>query len=202
MNQINFQKGKFNPCKVVCVGRNYVAHIEELGNEIPQEMVLFVKPNSSISEELVQISDDCHYEGEISFIVKDKKLYGVGFGLDLTKRDMQSKLKSKGLPWERAKSFDKAAVFSDFVKLEDDISSLRLELQINGKLAQSGGVDLMIYRPEVVLKEIESFMSLDDFDIIMTGTPKGVGRYKKNDKFIGRIYSDEKLLVEKGWIVQ
>ncbi len=202
MNQINFQKGKFNPCKVVCVGRNYVAHIEELGNEIPQEMVLFVKPNSSISEELVQISDDCHYEGEISFIVKDKKLYGVGFGLDLTKRDMQSKLKSKGLPWERAKSFDKAAVFSDFVKLEDDISSLRLELQINGKLAQSGGVDLMIYRPEVVLKEIESFMSLDDFDIIMTGTPKGVGRYKKNDEFIGRIYSDEKLLVEKGWIVQ
>ncbi len=202
MNQINFQKGKFNPCKVVCVGRNYVAHIEELGNEIPQEMVLFVKPNSSISEELVQISDDCHYEGEISFLVKDKKLYGVGFGLDLTKRDMQSKLKSKGLPWERAKSFDKAAVFSDFVKLEDDISSLRLELQINGKLAQSGGVDLMIYRPEVVLKEIESFMSLDDFDIIMTGTPKGVGRYKKNDEFIGRIYSDEKLLVEKGWIVQ
>ncbi len=202
MNQINFQKGKFNPCKVVCVGRNYVAHIEELGNEILQEMVLFVKPNSSISEELVQISDDCHYEGEISFLVKDKKLYGVGFGLDLTKRDMQSKLKSKGLPWERAKSFDKAAVFSDFVKLEDDISSLRLELQINGKLAQSGGVDLMIYRPEVVLKEIESFMSLDDFDIIMTGTPKGVGRYKKNDEFIGRIYSDEKLLVEKGWIVQ
>lgn len=202
MNQINFQKEKLNPCKVVCVGRNYVAHIEELGNEMPQEMVLFVKPNSSISEELVQISDDCHYEGEISFLVRDKRLYGVGFGLDLTKRDMQSKLKSKGLPWERAKSFDKAAVFSDFVKLEDNINSLRLELQINGKLAQSGGVDLMIYKPEVVLKEIESFMSLDDFDIIMTGTPKGVGRYKKDDEFIGRIYSDEKLLVEKSWIVQ
>lgn len=202
MNQINFQKGKFNPCKVVCVGRNYVAHIEELGNEIPQEMVLFVKPNSSISKELAQVSDDCHYEGEISFLVKDKKLYGVGFGLDLTKRDMQSKLKSKGLPWERAKSFDKAAVFSDFIKLEDDINSLRLELQINGKLAQSGGVDLMIYKPETVLKEIESFMSLDDFDIIMTGTPKGVGRYKKDDEFIGRIYSDEKLLVEKTWIVK
>jgi len=202
MNQINFQKGKFNPCKVVCVGRNYVAHIEELGNEIPQEMVLFVKPNSSISEELAQASDDCHYEGEISFLVKDKKLYGVGFGLDLTKRDMQSKLKSKGLPWERAKSFDKAAVFSDFVKLEDDINSLRLELQINGKLAQSGGVDLMIYKPETVLKEIESFMSLDDYDIIMTGTPKGVGRYKKDDEFVGKIYSDEKLLVEKSWTVQ
>jgi 2-keto-4-pentenoate hydratase/2-oxohepta-3-ene-1,7-dioic acid hydratase in catechol pathway len=202
MNQINFQKGKFNPCKVVCVGRNYVAHIEELGNEIPQEMVLFVKPNSSISKELAQVSDDCHYEGEISFLVKDKKLYAVGFGLDLTKRDMQSKLKSKGLPWERAKSFDKAAVFSDFIKLEDDINSLRLELQINGKLAQSGGVDLMIYKPETVLKEIESFMSLDDFDIIMTGTPKGVGRYKKDDEFIGRIYSDEKLLVEKTWIVK
>ncbi len=202
MNQINFQKEKLNPCKVVCVGRNYVAHIEELGNEMPQEMVLFVKPNSSISEELVQISDDCHYEGEISFLVRDKRLYGVGFGLDLTKRDMQSKLKSKGLPWERAKSFDKAAVFSDFVKLEDNINSLRLELQINGKLAQSGGVDLMIYKPETVLKEIESFMSLDDFDIIMTGTPKGVGRYKKDDEFIGRIYSDEKLLVEKSWIVQ
>jgi len=202
MNQINFQKGKFNPCKVVCVGRNYVAHIEELGNEIPQEMVLFVKPNSSISEELAQVSDDCHYEGEISFLVKDKKLYGVGFGLDLTKRDMQSKLKSKGLPWERAKSFDKAAVFSDFVKLEDDINSLRLELQINGKLAQSGGVDLMIYKPETVLKEIESFMSLDDYDIIMTGTPKGVGRYKKDDEFVGKIYSDEKLLVEKSWTVQ
>ncbi len=201
MNQITFQKQRVSPCKVVCVGRNYVAHIEELGNEMPEEMVLFVKPNSSISEELVQVSGDCHYEGEISFLIKDKKLYGVGFGLDLTKRDMQSKLKSKGLPWERAKSFDKAAVFSDFILLENDINSLRIELEINGKLVQSGGVDLMIYKPETILKEIESFMSLDDFDIIMTGTPKGVGKYKIGDKFTGKIFSDKELIVEKTWMV-
>ncbi len=202
MNQITFQKQRVSPCKIVCVGRNYVAHIKELGNEIPSKMVLFVKPNSSISKELFQVSDECHYEGEISFLIKDKKICGVGFGLDLTKRDIQNKLKQKGLPWERAKAFDKAAVFSDFIPLKNDLNSLRLELQINGKLTQSGGVNLMIYKPEVILKEIESFMSLDDFDVIMSGTPEGVGKYKAGDEFTGRIFSDKELIVEKTWIVK
>jgi len=201
VNFIDFKKESVSPSKIVCVGRNYVEHIKELGNEIPKDMVLFLKPNSAISDELRYVSDDNHYEGEISFLVIDKKIAGVGFGLDLTKRELQSYLKSKGLPWERAKCFDGAAVFSEFVKFDADINKLSLELYINDKLTQKGGVELMIYKPKDILKEIESFMSLEDGDIVMSGTPKGVGKYKKGDKFLGKILYDDKVLLEKEWIV-
>ena len=201
MNSIIFNNQQIIPSKVVCVGRNYVEHIKELGNEMPSSMVLFNKPNSSITDTLIDNYDGkCHYEGEISFLIQNKKITGIGFGLDLTKRDIQSKLKSKGLPWERAKAYDNSAVFSDFVKIEN-LSSLKLELWINNELKQSGGFTLMIYKPQQILEEILSFMSLEDGDIIMSGTPKGVGTYKKGDQFIGKIFAGEKLLVQKKWIV-
>ncbi len=202
MNTVMFEKKKINPSKIICVGRNYVEHIKELGNEIPKDMVLFVKPNSSISDELKEVGFDNHYEGEISFLIINQKIAGVGFGLDLTKRELQSYLKNKGLPWERAKSFDGAAVFSEFVPFEDDINELGLELYINDKLVQKGGVNLMIYKPKTILKEIKSFMSLQDGDIIMSGTPKGVGKYKKEDKFLGKILYKDKIIVQKKWIVK
>ncbi len=202
MNTVMFEKKKINPSKIICVGRNYVEHIKELGNEIPKDMVLFAKPNSSISDELKEVGFDNHYEGEISFLIINQKIAGVGFGLDLTKRELQSYLKNKGLPWERAKSFDGAAVFSEFVPFEDDINELGLELYINDKLVQKGGVNLMIYKPKTILKEIKSFMSLQDGDIIMSGTPKGVGKYKKEDKFLGKILYKDKIIVQKKWIVK
>ena len=198
MKTINF-KEKITPCKIVCVGRNYVEHIKELNNEIPSEPVYFIKPNSSISDEIIY-KDGLHYEGEISFLIKNKKIVAVGFGFDLTLRDIQTKLKQKGLPWERAKAFKGAAVFSDFVEI-DNLNNLEVEVVKNGEVVQRGGVELMMYKPDFLIKDIDEIFGLDDGDIIMSGTPKGVGIVEKEDEFIGRIYKDEKILVEKSWRV-
>lgn len=194
--------GRFvSPGKIVCVGRNYVAHIEELGNEVPDSMVLFMKAPSCVSDTLnsSHLNEEVHYEGEIAFIIESGKISGVGFGLDLTKRGLQSKLKEKSLPWERAKSFDGAALFSPFVKTEDT-KDLRMKLFINDELIQDGVIDHMMYKPDTILEEINSFSKLEDFDVVMSGTPKGVGVVKKGDKFVGQIFSEEKLLIEKEWI--
>lgn len=203
MKTVNFDSKEIAPSKIVCVGRNYVEHIEELGNEIPSSMVVFMKPNSSIESKLLTCKEEpIHYEGEISFFIEAGKISGVGFGLDLTKRGIQSNLKEKGLPWERAKAFDGAAVFSDFVRFTGDLESLHVKLSINGKLVQNGGVTHMLYKPLQMFKEIESFSTLLNGDIIMSGTPKGVGVVKKGDKFLGQIFTRNKLLVEKEWIAQ
>ena len=202
MNSINYQNKTINPSKIICIGRNYVDHIEELGNETPDSMVVFNKTNSSISDELLYFSEDTRYEGEICFLIQEKKIKAVGFGLDLTQANLQNKLKAKGLPWERSKTFNGAAVLSDFVELDGDISTLSLELFINKELKQIGNHDLMIYKPKEMLTEIESFMSFEDGDIIMSGTPKGVGTYKKGDIFEGKIYLENKLLLKKTWIVK
>jgi len=203
MRTINFDNKKIKPSKIVCIGRNYVEHIKELNNEMPTSMVIFMKPNSSISEELnSNEKDTIHYESEISFFIKDKNIYGVGFGLDLTKRDIQSRLKEKGLPWERAKSFDGSAVFSNFVKFDGNLDFLSLKLFINDTLVQDGGVNLMINKPKDMIKEIQSFSSFIDGDIVMSGTPKGVGVIKKGDMFFGQIFYNDKLLVQKQWLVE
>jgi len=200
MKNINFNNQKIFPCKIVCVGRNYVEHIKELNNEVPNEPVYFIKPNSAISEEIIY-KDGLHYEGEISFLIKDKKIIGVGFGFDLTLRDIQSQLKQKGLPWERCKSFRGSAVFSDFVEIAD-INGLEVEVIKNRKVVQRGGIELMMYKPDFLVKDIDDIFSLDDFDIIMSGTPKGVGRVEKEDEFTGRIYKNGEVLIEKKWIVK
>ena len=122
---------KIYPSKIVCIGRNYVDHIRELGNEVPKEPVIFLKPNSAINSGIYSSeSDVIHFEGEMSFVVENGELAGIGFGLDLTKREVQTSLKARGLPWERAKAFDRSAVFSEFVGFDGDISQLRLELFI------------------------------------------------------------------------
>ncbi len=201
MKIVNFNGREITPSKIICIGRNYVEHIEELGNEIPSSMVIFMKPNSSISSKLLTCRDEpIHYEGEISFLILDDKISGVGFGLDLTKRGLQSKLKEKSLPWERAKAFDGASVFSDFVKFSGDTKSLHVKLFINGEIIQDGSVTHMLYKPEEMLREIESFSSFEDGDIVMSGTPKGVGVVNKGDLFLGQIFCGDKLLVEKKWV--
>ncbi len=186
--------------KIICIGRNYVEHIQELNNEVPEVPIIFLKPNSAISNKLPFCdSDVIHYEGEITFLIIKGVLQGVGFGIDITKRELQAKLKSKGLPWERAKSFDNSAVFSEFVSFNCDISELRMELFINDRLVQNGGCDLMLNQPQQILNEAKSFLSFEDGDLLMCGTPKGSGPINSGDRFIGRIFDNEKLLVEGCW---
>jgi 2-keto-4-pentenoate hydratase/2-oxohepta-3-ene-1,7-dioic acid hydratase in catechol pathway len=192
----------FFPSKILCVGRNYVEHINELGNEIPEDMVVFNKPNSSIASELYSYLDEpLHYEAEICFLVRNQQLYAVGFGLDLTKRSLQSKLKQKGLPWERAKAFDNSAKFSRFIPLSDmDVSELEVELFINSMRMQLGGTKQMLYKPDVILQELASYTELQDGDIVMTGTPQGVGEIVAGDRFLGRIKYAGKAIVEVEWL--
>lgn len=201
LKTVLFDSHPIVPSKVVCIGRNYVEHIHELNNEIPASMVVFNKPNSAISDTLHCITPDTRFEGEICFLIMDGAIAGIGFGLDLTKADLQNYLKSKGLPWERAKGFDCSAVLSNFISLEVPLESLRMTLHINGSLVQEASYDLMIYKPLEMLEEIKSFMTLEDGDIIMSGTPKGVNTYHENDHFAGCVYSNNDLLLECNWQV-
>lgn len=202
MKTINYDSQRVTPSKVVCVGRNYVEHIHELNNEVPSSMVLFNKPNSAITDTLCYIQEDCRFEGEICFLVKDRKIEGIGFGLDLTKADLQNQLKEKGLPWERAKAFDKSAVFGRFVAFEGDMTSIEMKLTINDVLKQHATYDLMIYKPENILEEILSFMDLEDGDIIMSGTPKGVAVFQKGDHFSAKIFVDGVCVTEAAFIAK
>jgi len=203
MKYVKWDGKEVSPSKIICIGRNYVSHIKELGNEIPKEPVIFIKPNSAISAEIYSGEpDEIHFEGEISIMVRSGEPAAIGFGLDLTKRNIQSSLKAKGLPWERSKSFDGAAVFSEFVTFSGQVNDLRLELYINDRLVQQGGCELMMYKPDEIITEIKSFLSLEDGDLIMTGTPAGVGPVSGGDRFTGKIFEKEEMIVEGLWVVQ
>ncbi len=203
MKSIKLDGADAFPSKIVCIGRNYVDHIRELGSEIPKEPVIFIKPNSAISADIhTGEPGEVHFEGELTLLIRSGELAAVGFGLDLTKRELQSRLKGKGLPWERSKAFDGAAVFSDFVTFNGQVKNLRLELYINERLVQQGGCDLMMYKPDEIIAELKSFLSLEDGDLIMTGTPAGVGPLQTGDRFNGRILEKNKLIVEGSWVVK
>ena len=203
MKSIRLDGNDIYPSKIVCIGLNYVEHIRELDSKMPEEPVFFLKPNSSIASDIHSNQHDLiHYEGEISFLIKAGELSAVGFGLDLTKRELQSKLKARGLPWERSKGFDRSAVFSEFVSFNGNISDLRMELYINGILVQQGGYDLMLNKPNDILSEASSFLSFEDGDLLMSGTPKGVGPVNTGDGFAGKIFEKEKLIVEGFWVVK
>ena len=199
MQTVTFQDRQISPSKVVCIGRNYVAHIEELGNEIPEEMVVFNKPNSAITDTLYYHGEHTRFEGEIAFLIMSGQIAGIGFGLDLTHADIQNRLKAKGLPWERAKAFDTSAVLSHFVPFSGDLMSLHMKLFVNDALQQEADYSLMIYKPDVMLAEIKRFMKLEDGDIILSGTPKGVSTYQIGDRFVGQVFSGDRLLVEQEW---
>jgi len=202
MQTVRFNTQKVSPSKVICIGRNYVEHIYELGNEIPENMVVFNKPNSAISDTLHYVDGDCRFESEISFLMQKGAIAGVGIGLDLTKAKVQNQLKEKGLPWERAKGFDASAVLSDFVPLLGALESLEMKLFINDALIQHASYALMIYKPSIMIEEIAGFMKIEDGDIIMSGTPKGVGGYKIGDKFVGELFCDGELILQKKWTVK
>ena len=189
-----------NANKIVCVGRNYVEHIKELENEMPDKPIYFMKPFSSVGDKIkLPGYSPMHYEGEISFLIGD--MLKVGFGFDFTLREVQAELKQKGLPWERAKAFRGAAVFSGFVEF-DDIDLLGVEVYKNGKLVQKGDVSLMIYKPDFLFGDIDKIFGLNKGDIVMSGTPRGVGVVEEGDVFEGRILEKEKVIVSKKWKVQ
>ncbi len=196
MNPVFYNKEKVYPSKIVCVGRNYVKHIEELNNEIPNDIVLFIKPNSSITDNIIiNRFENIHYEGELSFLIgknlsvndtdtiNKNIIKGIGFGLDLTLRELQTKLKSKGLPWEKAKAFDGAAYFSEFVSINNSIQldDIEFSLKINGEIKQSSTSSKMIFKPITIIRKILQYFSLNENDIIMSGTPSGVGVLHKGD---------------------
>lgn len=201
MNTVIVNEKPITPSKIICIGRNYVDHIAELNNEVPDEMVVFLKPNSAISTQLNSFHQEAlHYEAELCFLYQQGKFTAVAIGLDLTKRDLQSKLKAKGLPWERAKAFNGSAVFSEFVMIDEIDNDLSLILSIDEKTIQAGSVELMMIKPNNILVELQSFIDLEDGDIVMTGTPKGVGKIASASQFIGKVMHQGNTLVSATWL--
>lgn len=186
--------------KVVCVGRNYVEHIHELNNEVPDSPVIFIKPNSSISKDLrLSPTREIHYECEIVFVFDhDSNIKAVGLGLDLTDRSLQSKLKTNGLPWELAKAFDNSAVISELVEIDSqDIEFLNFKAYKNNTLIQQGSYDLMIYKPQQIIDFLsQNEISVAENDLLMTGTPKGVGVVNESDKFRIELFCKDRKILE------
>ena len=201
MRSVIFNGQAVRPGKVICVGKNYAAHIAEMESVPAEEMVVFMKPNSSMGDTLMaEIDEPIHYEAEICLLIERGEAVGVAFGLDLTKRATQSKLKTAGLPWERSKAFNGSALFSEFVTAPEDLNKLGVELLVNEVLRQKGDVSLMLYPPSVILDELKQFLTLEDFDIVMTGTPAGVGPVRAGERFRGRVLNGETELIGKEWL--
>lgn len=192
--------------KIICIGRNYTEHIAELKNERPDEPVIFMKPDSAILLKkqpffIPPFSDDVHYEVELLVRINKigkhiqqkfaHKYYNeVGLGIDFTARDLQQKLKDKGLPWEKAKAFDGSAVIgekwiekSHFRELND----VNFSLQKNGEVVQKGATSHMLWKIDEIIEYISQYFTLKIGDVIFTGTPAGVGPVAINDELTGFI---------------
>ena len=203
MKNIFFENKKVYPSKIVCIGRNYADHIKEMKSEATSDPVVFIKPNSAISPQLTQgVPERNHYEGEMCFLIYNSEIAGLGFGLDLTKRKLQTQLKSKGLPWERSKAFDKSAVFSTFVAFNSGFEMLSVELYLNTKLVQRGSYAQMLFKPIDILLSVSQFLTLEDGDIIMTGTPEGVGELNAGDTVRGLITANGNPMIDVSWLVE
>lgn len=203
MKQVLLDGKPITPSKIICIGRNYVAHIEELNNQIPEQMVVFYKPNAAISDTLFAFHQEpLSYEGELCLMYYHGKFSAVAFGLDLTKRELQTKLKSKQLPWERCKSFSNSAVFSPFISVPEISTKLSFDLYIDDQLTQLGNLELMMYPPEKILADLQSFIELEDGDIVMTGTPKGVGVIRQGSQYRGTVMWEGETITQSCWIAE
>jgi len=195
----------FRVGKIVCLGRNYLDHIRELGNKMPDRAVIFCKPASSLLAdggqiELPDYTNDCHHELELAVLIGKagknisvdsalQHVAGYGVALDLTLRDLQNELKDKGLPWEIAKGFDTSCPLSDFVTAGQvqNPNNIKLTLKVNGEIRQSGTTAQMMRSVEQIIAEFSQFYTLEPGDIILTGTPAGVGRIQSGDELYGEI---------------
>lgn len=184
--------------KVVCVGRNYIAHAKELDNPVPKEPLLFIKSSNTLTDLdnpilIPKGLGECHHELEVALLIgrsishgtanKLAAIKGIGVGLDLTLRELQSKLKSKGHPWERAKSFDGACPVSKFVSIDqfENCGNIEFSMNKNGKQVQAGNTSEMIFNIERLLSDISSCFTLYPGDIVLTGTPQGVAKLSEGD---------------------
>lgn len=196
--------------KIICIGRNYTNHIEELKNERPTEPVVFMKPDSAVLLKqhpfvIPEFSEDIHHELEV--IVKINKVgkyiepkfahkyYDeISVGIDFTARDLQNALKDKGLPWEKAKAFDGSAVIGDFLPKTffSSMENLNFEMTSNGSTVQKGNTSLMLWKIDELISYVSQYFTLKIGDILFTGTPAGVGVVKPNDVLEGFL-EDRKL---------
>ena len=190
--------------KIICIGRNYDAHAKELGNEVPNEPVVFIKPQTALLRDkkafyYPAFSNNIHYEAELVYRIcnngrhvkrKFTKDYyqEVSIGIDFTARDIQAELKSKGFPWEKAKAFDHSAVVGDFVAVEDvqnEDGQIDFSLDKNGETVQQGNTGLMIHNIDDIIVHVSQFFMLNIGDFIFTGTPAGVGPYQNWRRICG-----------------
>jgi len=203
--KISGSKQGYSVGKIVCLGRNYLDHIRELHNEVPEQPVIFCKPGSSLLENggtviIPAYSSDCHHELELAVLIgKTGKqitestaldhVCGYAVALDLTLRDVQSRQKEKGLPWEIAKGFDTSCPLSDFTPADQvaDPDNLQLTLRVNGETRQQGNTNMMMRSVARIISEISDFYTLEVGDIILTGTPAGVGPIVSGDLLEGEI---------------
>jgi 2-keto-4-pentenoate hydratase/2-oxohepta-3-ene-1,7-dioic acid hydratase in catechol pathway len=189
--------------KIICIGRNYANHIEELQNERPTEPVVFMKPDSAVLLKqhpfvIPEFSEDIHHE--IELIVKINKVgkyiepkfahkyYDeISVGIDFTARDLQNELKAKGLPWEKAKAFDGSAVIGEFLQKKqfNSLENLTFELVSNSNTVQKGNSGMMLWKIDELISHISQFFTLKIGDIIFTGTPAGVAAVKPDDVLEG-----------------
>ena len=191
--------------KIICVGRNYAEHIEELNNAVPKDPVLFLKPDTSIVLKnqpffIPEFSDNVHHEVEILVKINrigkhiDKKFAHkyydeIGLGIDFTARDLQTQLKEKGLPWEKAKGFDGSAVIGKFLPKSnfENIDNIDFRLERNDKQQQIGNTSLMLWKIDELIEYISKYFTLKIGDVIFTGTPSGVAKVFPNDTLTGFI---------------
>ncbi|MEZ4856686.1 MAG: fumarylacetoacetate hydrolase family protein [Gelidibacter sp.] len=196
--------------KLICIGRNYTDHIKELANEKPTDPVVFLKPDTAILLKkqpffIPDFSDDVHHEVEVLVKISkvgkyiDKKFAhkyynDIGLGIDFTARDLQTQLKEKGLPWEKAKAFDGAAVIGDWLPKTsfESVDAINFTLEKNGNVVQAGNTSHMLWKIDEIIEYVSKYFTLKIGDIIFTGTPSGVGKVVANDKLIG--YLEDKQL--------
>ena len=195
--------------KIICIGRNYADHINELKNNRPTEPVIFLKTDTSVILKnqpffIPSFSNDIHHEVEILVKIKktgkfidpkfSHKYYDeISLGIDFTARDLQSELKSKGLPWEKSKAFDGSALIGKWVdkSIFKDVNNLTFSLELNGNLAQKGSTSLMLWNIDEIISYVSKYFTLKIGDVIFTGTPSGVGPININDQLIGKIENEE-----------
>ena len=195
--------------KIICVGRNYFDHINELKSEKPDSPVLFLKPETSIIQKkqpffIPDFSNNIQYEVEVLIKINrlgktispkfSHKYYDeIGLGIDFTARDLQNKLKKDSLPWEKSKSFDGSALIGNWINKKniDDLNNLEFRLTKNGDIVQKGNTSEMLWGIDELISEISNFFTLKIGDIIFTGTPSGVGRVVENDNLVGYINNNE-----------
>lgn len=197
--------------KIIAIGRNYAAHIEELKNEKPSSPVVFLKPETAVLKNNEpfyhpDFSEDIHHEVELVLKISKngkyiKKAFAhqyyeeIGIGIDFTARDLQQRCKEKGLPWEIAKAFNGSAPIGGFLPKSSfaDLQDINFHLNINGELRQRGNTSLMLFDFGVIIEYVSQFFTLKKGDLIFTGTPAGVGKVNIGDKLEAFI-EDQKLL--------